>query len=130
MGGTLARKKVLIIDDFEESSEILKEHLELSGFNVQVACDGESGISVADRFRPDLILLDIMLPRMDGWEVMEKLRNKNASTIQIPVILMTAYVSLQEDNDRKRAADMGACGFLKKPFGLNDLLTKVQTNCR
>jgi CheY-like chemotaxis protein len=129
MSATLAGKKVLIIDDFEENAEILKEHLEHTGLSVHLAPDGETGLSAARSLDPDLILLDIMLPRMDGWDVLEKLR-ADAPTGRTPVIFMTAYSSLDEAGDRRRAGEMGACAFLRKPFSLDDLVGQIATNCR
>jgi DNA-binding response OmpR family regulator len=130
MSATLAGKKVLIIDDFEENAEILKEHLEQhEGLRVHLAPDGETGLSAARDLDPDLILLDIMLPRMDGWDVLEKLRAER-STGATPVIFMTAYSSLDEAGDRRKAGEMGACAFLRKPFSLDDLVGQIATNCR
>ena len=129
MTANCAGKKVLIIDDFEENAEILKEHLETTGFRVRLACDGETGLSTVREFDPDVILLDIMLPRMDGWDVLEKLRAE-ASTGRTPVIFMTAYSSLAVEGDRRRAMEMGACAFLRKPFSLDDLVTHLASNCR
>jgi two-component system, OmpR family, response regulator VicR len=121
MSAATARKKVLIIDDFEENVEILKEHLESTGFAVEVSFDGETALIVSQRFRPDVILLDIMLPRKDGYQVLEELRRAGA-TQQTPVVMMTAYTSVSMEQDRKEALRLGASGFLRKPFGLDELV--------
>ena len=129
MTATCAGKKVLIIDDFEENAEILKEHLETTGLRVDLACDGETGLEKARALDPDLILLDVMLPRMDGWDVMERLRAGDFAR-RTPVIFMTAYSSLDEEGDRKRARELGACAYLRKPFSLDELVAQVTSNCR
>lgn len=125
MPDQIASKKVLIIDDFEENAMILKECLEDSGFNVRIAPDGETGLEAAKDMMPNLILLDIMLPRMDGYEVLDRLL-KLDQTCQIPVICMTAYTSLQVERDRKQALKLGACDFLRKPFSLGEMVARVQ----
>jgi len=118
------KKSILIIDDFEESVEIMQERLVRQGYDVMVAYDGENGLEMASEKKPDLILLDIMLPRMDGWEVLEKLK-KDEGVSSIPVIYMTAYTTIQYEGERKRAMQAGAADFLKKPFDLDELVRKI-----
>lgn len=117
--------KILVIDDVEENADIVKTKLNHEGFEVEVAYDGESGLEIARRELPALILCDIMLPKMDGWEVLEHLR-KNEATQHIPVIFMTAYTTLQFSGEKKRAVESGAVDYLKKPFDLNEMTALVR----
>ncbi|HPM76452.1 MAG TPA: response regulator [bacterium] len=119
------KKKVLVIDDVEENADIVRVKLKHEGYNVLVAMDGESGVELARAEIPDLILCDIMLPRMDGWEVLETLR-RDSATAAIPVIFMTAYTTIQFSGERKRAQDLGAVDYLKKPFDLSEMTALVK----
>ncbi|HPQ70903.1 MAG TPA: response regulator [bacterium] len=119
------KKKVLVIDDVEENADIVRVKLKHEGYTVLVAMDGESGVELARAEIPDLILCDIMLPRMDGWEVLETLRAE-AATANIPVIFMTAYTTIQFSGERKRAQDLGAVDYLKKPFDLSEMTALVK----
>ena len=118
-------KKILIIDDVEENADIVRMKLKHEGFETLVAADGETGVDLARREKPDLILCDIMLPNMDGWEVLKALR-RDAATSTIPVIFMTAYASLQYSGERRRAQEEGAVDFLKKPFDLAEMSELVR----
>ncbi len=118
-------KKILIIDDVEENADILRVKLTHDGFQALVATDGEAGVECARRAKPDLILCDIMLPKMDGWEVLQALRS-DATTIGIPVIFMTAYASIQYSGERKRAREEGAVDYVKKPFDLSEMTRLVR----
>lgn len=120
-----ANRKVLVIEDFEASADILREGLELAGFTVEVANDGETGLDAVHAFSPDLVLLDLMLPRMDGWQVLENMR-ADEKTAQVPVMFMTAYMSSQEEAEMKRAKKLGCCGFFRKPFDLNNLVDSIR----
>jgi CheY-like chemotaxis protein len=118
-------KKILIIDDVEENADIVRMKLKHEGFETLVAADGETGIDLARREKPDLILCDIMLPKMDGWEVLKALR-RDAATAAIPVIFMTAYASIQYSGERRRAQEEGAVDYLKKPFDLSEMSKLVR----
>ena len=101
------KKRVLVIDDNEETLEIISTKLAHLGYLVESAPDGETGLDLARRLSPRLILLDIMLPRMDGWEVLEELRSTE-ETKNIPVILITAYTTIQFSGERQRAELWGS----------------------
>jgi CheY-like chemotaxis protein len=113
----MAAKKILIIDDEKllvRSTGLVLDHF---GYEVRGAIGGEEGLSVASAFLPDLILLDIMMPGMDGWQVLEKLK-ENPKTRSIPVIIFTAR---EYSNGRALAREKGAADFVAKPFEPDDL---------
>ena len=120
-----AAKRILIIDDVEENADILRVKLRHEGFEVLVAGDGESGLEIARRDRPDLVLCDIMLPKMDGWEVLRSLR-ADPSLVAVPVIFMTAYTTIQYSGERRRAQEEGAVEYVKKPFDLSAMAGLVR----
>jgi len=118
-------KRVLVIDDVEENVDIIDAKLTHIGYEVISAYDGETGVEKATVKRPDLILLDIMLPGMDGWAVLEKLK-ANPRTKNIPVIFMTAYTTIQFAGEKSRAIQNGAVDYLKKPFNLSEMVDLVE----
>jgi len=118
------KKRVLVIDDNEETLEIISTKLAHLGYLVETAPDGETGLDLARRLSPRLILCDLMLPRMDGWEVLEKLKSEE-ETKDIPVILITAYTTIQFSGERRRAIEGGAVEYLRKPFDLEEMANLV-----
>jgi CheY-like chemotaxis protein len=114
-------KKILVVDDNTTIIMLIKTKLAANGFDVISAYNGESGWQAISREKPDLVLLDIMMPRMDGFQVFEKLLSE-PSTNGIPVIFLTAS---GQREDEKRAMEMGAKHFLTKPFSPNNLLEIV-----
>ncbi len=121
----MVSKKILVIDDVEENNDIIKTKLSFAGYEVVVAQDGETGLAAARDQRPDLILCDIMLPKMDGWDVLAALR-ADERTATIPVIFMTAYTTIQFTSEKRRAMEKGAVDYLKKPFDLSEMMEIVQ----
>lgn len=115
-------KTILIIEDNIEIRENTTEILELGGYNVITAVDGRDGISVASEFRPDVILCDIMMPYVDGYDVLKDLK-KNSSTAGIPFIYVTASA---EKSEEKRAREMGADGYVRKPFDVQELMDAIE----
>ena len=110
-------KKVLIIDDerlLVRSTTLVLSHF---GYDVKGALNGEKGIAIAGEFAPDAILLDIMMPGMDGWQVLEKLK-QNDSTRSIPVVIFTAR---EYSNGKALAIEKGAADFIAKPFEPKEL---------
>jgi CheY-like chemotaxis protein len=108
---------VLVVEDDIDICTVIKLSLEAEGYQVVTAGDGRAALTQAEQLRPDAILLDIMLPEVDGWEVIRALKIK-PGTSEIPVVMMTAYANRQ---DRVRGALAGAERYLTKPFDLGRL---------
>ena len=116
-------KKILVIDDLPENVFLLQDRLEHEGYEVLTAYDGKSGIQKAQTELPDLILLDIMMPDINGIEVC-KILVKDKNTSNIPVILVTAKTGAE---DTKEGLDAGAFDYIKKPFNKIELLARVRS---
>ncbi|HYM63889.1 MAG TPA: response regulator [Gaiellaceae bacterium] len=114
--------KVLIIDDEAPIRLLCRVNLEAEGMEVVEAPDGPSGLDVVERERPDAILLDVMMPRLDGWSVAERLLEKE-DTRTIPIIFLTARADLR---DRARGMDLGGLDYITKPFNPVDLASLVE----
>jgi DNA-binding response OmpR family regulator len=108
----MAGGRVLVVDDEEGIRVLCRVNLELGGYEVLEAADGFTALEVARTQRPDLIFLDIMMPRMDGWEVLEQLK-EDPATAAIPVVLLTARTS---EEDQIRGWGEGILEYLSKPF--------------
>lgn len=114
--------KILLIEDEEIIINLLQEKLEKEGYDVFVARDGEEGLKIIKEIWPDLILLDIAMPRMSGFDVMEEI-NKNPSLNRIPIIAM---FDSRDPFDLKRARELGAKDLIIKPeFDLSEIIKKV-----
>jgi DNA-binding response OmpR family regulator len=115
-------RKILIIDDERDFCFFIKQNLELvGGYNVIVATSGREGISAAARHKPDVILLDIMMPQMDGFAVLKELKSKEATTA-IPVIMLTAVDS---DGAKEKASGLYNEDYITKPVEIAALRTKI-----
>ena len=119
-------KKILVIDDYPDNVFLLKERLERENFTVVKAFDGETGIQTAIEEQPDLILLDIMLPGMSGFEVCKELTSR-AETKSIPIILLTALI---EADSIKQGLQVGAYDYIKKPFNKTELIARINSALR
>ncbi len=119
-------KKILVIDDYPDNVFLLKERLEKEGFEVLKAFDGETGIQIATEEIPDLILLDIMLPGMSGYEVCQLLTSKEETRL-IPIILLTA---LTEVDNLRQGLQAGAFDYIKKPFNKIELISRINSALR
>lgn len=115
--------KILIVEDNEMNQEILETRLGFRGYDTVVAGDGQAGITLAEQEKPDLILMDMSLPILDGWEATRRLK-ANPAVNQIPIIALTAH-ALAEDLDRCLAA--GCDSYETKPVNFNKLLQKIET---
>jgi len=113
-------KRVLVIEDSADLAEALRYNLELDGLEVEVADDGAAGLEAARRAAPDLLILDLMLPRVDGFEVLRRLRLEGFDG---PVLILSAK---SEEADKVRGFRLGADQYLTKPFGLLELLERVK----
>lgn len=116
-------KKVLVIEDESNIAELLRLYLEKDGFTVRCAADGGTGVAEAKVYQPDLILLDIMLPVMDGWAVCKNIRQ----TSSVPIIMLTAK---GETFDKVAGLEMGADDYIVKPFEVKELLARVHAVLR
>ena len=116
-------KKVLIVEDDANIAELLHLYLEKEGFETQVAKDGGKGVELFRSFQPDLVLLDLMLPIMDGWSVLRKIREGD----QTPVIMLTAK---GETEDKVSGLEQGADDYIVKPFEMKEVLARIHAVLR
>ncbi|MCB9459345.1 MAG: hybrid sensor histidine kinase/response regulator [Anaerolineaceae bacterium] len=118
--------KILVIDDSQELLDDIIETLGIEDYEAQGATSGQEGIRLAHEIRPDLIVCDIMMPGMDGYEVLRSLRS-DPSTAVIPFIFLTALTSR---SDRRQGMSLGADDFVTKPFAVDELLSSIETQIR
>lgn len=118
--------RILIVEDNEMNRDMLSRRLERRGYEVILAMDGRLGLAVARTESPDLILMDMSLPEIDGWEVARRLKSDD-TTRSIPVIALTAHAMT---SDRQRALEAGCDDYDTKPVEFERLLTKIQTMLR
>jgi len=118
------KETILVIEDDASISKGLQQNLSFEGYSVFVAPDGERGLELAVDKAPDLIVLDVMMPKMNGFEVLRELRRREIDT---PVIMLTAK---GEEMDKVRGLDLGADDYVTKPFGLQELLARIQAVLR
>ncbi|MFJ9548211.1 response regulator transcription factor [Streptomyces erythrochromogenes] len=127
-GGTAgAAGRVLVVDDDPTVSEVATGYLERAGFTVHRADDGPSALEAAARHRPDLVVLDLMLPGMDGLEVCRRLRAHGAGTPHLPVVMLTAR---GDEEDRILGLEVGADDYVTKPFSPRELVLRVRSVLR
>jgi DNA-binding response OmpR family regulator len=116
-------KRILVIDDEPKIVEICQDYLVKAGFEVAHAYDGPTGLAMAQRSRPDLVVLDLMLPEMDGLDVCRELRHES----NVPIIMLTARV---EEADKLIGLELGADDYMTKPFSPRELVARVRTVLR
>ncbi len=117
-------KTILIVDDETSIVDILKFNLEKEGYTTLCAYDGQTGLELARTEHPDLMLLDVMLPKMDGFQVCRSLRDEGQT---IPIIMLTAR---EDETDKVQGLELGADDYITKPFSLRELVARVKTNIR
>jgi CheY-like chemotaxis protein len=115
-------RTILFVEDTTEQRDLLAMFLGMNGYRVEVANDGIEGLAQARTLRPDLILLDLGMPKMDGYQMMEELR-ADEDLKDTPVVVISAWTATKH---RKRAEEAGADAFITKPFELTHILTTVQ----
>ncbi|MEK3725020.1 response regulator transcription factor [Paenibacillus sp. FSL H8-0034] len=118
------KKKILVVDDEPSISMLIEFNLKLVGYEVHCVYDGEAVFTAIQHFRPDLIVLDLMLPKMDGIQVCRKLRSQNNL---VPIIMLTA---MQDLSDKIAGLDNGADDYMTKPFSPQELISRIQAIIR
>lgn len=116
-------KKILIIEDDESIAEIQKDYLEMSGYSVDCAYDGESGMQKYLSGQYSLVILDLMIPKMSGFEILDKIAEKK----KIPVIIVSAR---DEELSKIKGLNLGADDYITKPFGMGELLARVNSHIK
>lgn len=117
-------KKILIIEDEPAINDIIAFNLDREGYDVSSAYDGADGLEKALSGKPDLILLDVMLPKMDGFEVCKAVREKDHQT---PILMLTAR---EDETDKVLGLEIGADDYITKPFSMKELMARVKANIR
>ncbi|MCX8118579.1 MAG: response regulator [Desulfobacterota bacterium] len=118
----MSQKKILVVDDELDLVETLRFSLELEGFEVLVAHNGEDGLNLARKENPDLILLDLMLPKLDGYKVCRLLKFDERYK-HIPILMLTAKT---QEKDKAMGLETGANEYITKPFDMDELIKKVK----
>ena len=122
----MSHERILVVDDDREIVRLLRGYLEQAGFVVSVAYEGVSALAILRDLHPDVLLLDLMLPDMDGWEVTRRIRS-DASLAATPIIMITARV---EDTDKILGLELGADDYITKPFNPREVLARVRALLR
>ena len=120
----MAAAKILIVDDDPDTQRVLGYTLKQEGFQVLVAVDGAEALRVRERDKPDLILLDIMLPKLDGYQVAERIRAEEGSVAHVPIVMVTAETDIEQ---KVRGLRAGADDYLVKPFHPAELLARIRS---
>ena len=118
------KKTILIVEDEKNIVDILRFNLQREGYDTMEAYDGEDGLEKARSGKPDLILLDVMLPRMNGFDVCRTLRGEGSN---VPVVILTAR---EEETDKVLGLEIGADDYITKPFSMRELIARVGANIR
>jgi two-component system response regulator VicR len=116
---------ILVVDDNHDNAEIIRQYLEIRGYPITVAHDGEEALALFEQVRPALVLLDVMMPGRDGWEVCRVMKQHPTLGRSVRVIMVTA---LDEWQDKREALQIGADDYVEKPFDLPTLANTVQRN--
>ena len=119
----MSKYKILIVDDDENICELLRLYLDKDGFDTLVATDGEQAVQMVPRHSPNLILLDIMLPKLDGWQVCREIRK----TSDVPIIMLTAK---GETFDKILGLELGADDYVSKPFDTKEVIARIKAVLR
>lgn len=123
-GDEAMRQRILIVDDDDKIISMLRRGLAFEGYEVMTASNGEQGLNKMMESDPDIVILDVMMPKVDGWEVCRRIREAGSS---VPVLMLTAKDDIK---DRVKGLDNGADDYLVKPFALEELLARVRALLR
>jgi len=116
---------ILVVDDNHDNAEIIRQYLEIRGYPVTVAHSGEEALSLFETVRPAVVLLDVMMPGKDGWDVCRVMKQHPTLGRSMRVIMVTA---LDEWQDKRQALQIGADDYVEKPFDLPTLLATIERN--
>ncbi len=118
----MRRQTILIVEDDPDNSSLMRLLLEVEDYEVISAIDGEEGFDMAQRYHPDLIILDLDMPVLDGWGMIEKLK-QNDRTKDIPIVVVTAHLMPHE---REKVLRAGGNGYVSKPFRVRELIAEIK----
>jgi CheY-like chemotaxis protein len=121
-GSEPAQPLVLLVDDSEDNREVYAQYLSFSGFRVEIAVDGVEAVEKAASLKPDVIVMDLSLPRLDGWEATRQIKSA-PETRNIPVIALTGHAVSES---KRRALDVGCSGYLTKPCLPDILVSEIR----
>jgi diguanylate cyclase (GGDEF)-like protein len=121
-----ADKRILVVDDDRNLRKIIQTNLEIAGYDVTTAASGDEALTILDDMQPDLVVLDVMMPMMDGYEVARRIR-RHPSNTHVPIIMLTAK---SEVEDKLAGFEAGADDYMTKPFGPQELLARVKAKIR
>ena len=119
----VVKRRILVVEDDRKTAELIRLYLERDGYQVLAAYDGSDGLDIAREWKPDLVVLDILLPGLNGMEVCRTLRNES----EVPIIMLTA---LSTEHDKLGGLDLGADDYMTKPFSPNELVARVRAVLR
>lgn len=116
---------ILVVDDNQDNAEIIRQYLEIRGYPITVAHDGDEALAAFEQVKPALVLLDVMMPGRDGWEVCRLMKQHPVLGKNVRIVMVTA---LDEWEDKREALQTGADDYVEKPFDLPSLAVTVQRN--
>ena len=125
MSDASARQPILVVDDNHDNTEIIARYLGVRGYPITVAHSGDEALALFEQVRPALVLLDVMMPGRDGWEVCRLMKQHPALGRRVRIIMVTA---LDEWDDKRQALQTGADDYVTKPFDLSTLAATVERN--
>ena len=125
MADAAPRPPILVVDDNRDNTEIIQRYLAVRGYPITVAHDGDEALALFEQVRPSLVLLDVMMPGRDGWEVCRLMKQHPSLGRRVRIIMVTA---LDEWDDKRQALQTGADDYVSKPFDLAKLAATVERN--
>ena len=125
MSDEAERPHILVVDDNADNADIMREYLEARGYPITVAHNGDEALALFERVQPRLVLLDVMMPGRDGWEVCRLMKQHAGLGRRVRVVMVTA---LDEWDDKRQALETGADDYVEKPFDLRRLAATVERN--